>query len=280
MAHASATAKAELEDIETKAFLEAVRLVYGYDFREYASASLRRRIHAAMENERVETISALQGLVLRDPECMSRFLRTLSINVTSMFRDPSFFRTLRVRIVPILRTYPFVRIWIAGCATGEEVYSLAILLSEEDLYDRSRIYATDLSVEVIQSARDGIFPLDKMKQYTANYQQAGGLGDFSNYYTARYDSAIFKNDLKQNIVFSQHNLVTDGSFNEFNLILCRNVMIYFNKNLQDRVLTLFHDSLCTFGVLALGRRETLHFSKSEPLFHELAAEERLYRRVS
>jgi chemotaxis protein methyltransferase CheR len=269
----------DIEEIEAAAFLEAVRQAYGYDFRDYASASLRRRLRAALVSEQLKTISALQERILHDPECMERFLRTVSINVTAMFRDPSFFRALRGKVVPVLRTYPFVRVWIAGCASGEEVYSLAVLLHEEGLYDRARIYATDLSVDVLKSAQDGIFPLEKMKEYTANYQQAGGSGDFSCYYTARYDSAIFKNDLKQNLVFSQHNLVTDSSFNEFNLILCRNVMIYFNKTLQERVSTMFHDSLCTFGILALGKRESLRFSAAEGLYQELDPEERLYRRL-
>jgi chemotaxis protein methyltransferase CheR len=276
---AAAKIDTDLEALETAGFLEAVNRAYGYDFREYASASMRRRLHAAMANEQLGTVSALQERVLRSPECMERFLRTVIINVTSMFRDPTFFLALRGRVVPILRTYPFVRVWIAGCASGEEVYSLAILLHEEGLYDRTRIYATDLSVGVLRSAQDGIFPLEKMKEYTANYQQAGGSGDFSGYYTARYEGAIFKKDLKRSLVFSQHNLVTDGSFNEFNLILCRNVMIYFNKSLQERVLATFHDSLCTFGVLAVGKRESLRFSAAASLYQELDAEERLYRRL-
>jgi chemotaxis protein methyltransferase CheR len=271
--------RTDLEAIETAAFLEAVNQAYGYDFREYASASLRRRLHAAMVSEHVETISALQDQVLRDPECMERFLRTVTINVTSMFRDPSFFLALRGKVVPVLRTYPFIRVWIAGCASGEEVYSLAILLHEEGLYERTRIYATDLSVGVLKSAQDGIFPLEKMKEYTRNYQQAGGSSDFSDYYAARYDSAIVKNDLKRNLVFSQHNLVTGNSFNEFHLIMCRNVMIYFNKRLQGRVLTMFHESQCTFGLLALGMRESLRFSAVDGLYQEFDAEERLYRRL-
>jgi len=270
---------ADLETIEMGLFFEGVFQTYGYDFRQYSRASLRRRLHAAMANEKVETVSGLQDRVLRDPACMERFLQTVTINVTSMFRDPSFFRAVRDKVVPILRTYPFIRIWIAGCSSGEEVYSLAILLREEGLYDRARLYATDLSVGVLQSAKDGIFPLEKMKDYTSNYQQAGGRGEFSSYYTARYESAILKKDLKENIVFSQHNLVTDAAFNEFQVILCRNVMIYFDKGLQERVLTMFHESLCSFGVLALGKRESLRFSVLESFYQDLDLEERLFRRL-
>lgn len=269
----------DLEALETDLFLEGVYRVYGYDFREYAGASMRRRLRAAMANEQVESVSALQERVLRDPDCMERFVRTVVVNVTSMFRDPSFFLAFRDKAVPILRTYPFVRIWNAGCSSGEEVYSLAILLREEGLYDRTRIYATDISVDVLSSARDGIFPLEKMKEYTTNYQRAGGRGDFSSYYTARYESAILKHDLKQNLVFSQHNLATDASFNEFHAILCRNVLIYFNNSLQQRVLTMFHDSLCTFGILALGKRESQRFSAVERRYQDLDLQQRLFRRL-
>jgi len=210
---------------------------------------------------------------------MERFVLTLSINVTSLFRDPSFYAAFRQKVIPLLRTYPFIRIWHAGCATGEEVYSLAILLEEEGLLRRARIYATDMNEAVVKKARAGIFPLKSMKEYTANYQKAGGTRSFSEYYTAQYDSAILRPELTKNIVFSAHNLATDGSFNEFNVILCRNVLIYFNQALQERVLALFRDSLVHLGILALGRKESLRATTHEDFFEPLDAGERLFRRI-
>lgn len=268
-----------LEGIEASLFLEGVYRTYGYDFREYAGASMLRRLRTAMANESVETISALQDRVLHDPACMDRFVRTVAINVTSMFRDPTFFLAFRCKVVPLLRTYPFIRIWIAGCSSGEEVYSMAIVLREEGLYERSLIYATDIITDVLQNAEEGIFPLAKMREYTTNYQQAGGRDDFSSYYRACHENAIFKGDLKENLVFSQHNLATDTSFNEFHVIVCRNVLIYFNKRLQERVLKTFHDSLCTFGVLALGRKESLRISEIEHHFEYIDTAERIFRRL-
>jgi chemotaxis protein methyltransferase CheR len=197
-----------------------------------------------------------------------------------MFRDPGFYRAFRQKVIPLLQTYPFTRIWHAGCSTGEEVYSLAILLYEEGLYDKCRIYATDLSEAVLQTAKQGLFPLGAMKEYTENYQKAEGKAAFSEYYTARYDHALFRPALRENIVFAPHNLVTDGSFNEFNVILCRNVMIYFNRALQDQVHGLFYKSLGRLGVLALGRKESLRFTPEEPHYQVLDEVERLYRKVS
>lgn len=211
---------------------------------------------------------------------MDRLLLGLTVHVTSMFRDPSFWLAFRDKVVPLLQTYPFARIWAAGCSTGESVYSLAILLKEEGLYDRCRIYATDLSEAVIRKAKQGLFPLALMKDYTRNYQQAGGKTSFSDYYLPNSDHAIFHPSLRENIVFAPHNLVTDSSFNEFNVILCRNVMIYFNKGLQDRVHGLFHQSLARLGVLALGRRESLRFSSHETSYEVFDEPERLYRRVT
>lgn len=267
------------ELVEKDLFLEAIYRCYGFDFRKYACASMLRRIKMAMTNEGLSTISAFQDLVLRDPECMERFLKAVVVNVTSMFRDPAFFLVFREKVVPILRTYPFIRIWIAGCSTGEETYSLAILLEEEGIYERTRIYSTDISSIVLKTAQESIFPLSKMKEYTVNYQRSGGRRDFSEYYSARYERAIFKASLKRNMIFAQHNLATDSSFNEFNVILCRNVMIYFNQDLQDRVFRVFHDSLCPFGILALGNKESLRSSSMADQYEELDREERLFRRV-
>jgi chemotaxis protein methyltransferase CheR len=253
---------------------------YGFDFREYASASLRRRIWRRVRLEKLTSISALQEKLLRDPGCMERLLVDLSINVTAMFRDPSFYRAFRQKVVPLLKTYPFTRIWVAGCSTGEEVYSLAILLQEAGVYDRTRIYATDINESVLDRARTGVFPLEKMREYTQNYIRAGGEHAFSEYYVAKYDGAQFQRSLVENVVFAQHNLVSDGSFNEFHAIVCRNVMIYFDRTLQDRVHGLFHASLATFGVLALGHKESLRFSPFVDRYEELDGEERIYRKVA
>lgn len=269
----------ELEDIEVQLLLEGVARYYGYDFRDYAPASLKRRIANVMRAEQVATVSALQDKVLHNAACMERFLLALTVNVTAMFRDPHFYAAFNTRVVPLLRTYPFIRIWHAGCSTGEEVYSMAILLHEAGLYDRCRIYATDMNAAVLSRAKSGIFPLVKMQDYTSNYLKAGGARSFSEYYTAAYEHAIFRPWLKKQITFSQHNLATDSSFNEFNVVLCRNVMIYFNKPLQERVHQLLYDSLSVFGVLGLGLAESMKFTPHEHHYVELVAGERLYRRV-
>ncbi len=269
----------DLEQIEVELLLEGIYRCYGFDFREYAPASLRRRLRRRMDGERVETVSALQDLVLHDPQVMERLLLDLSINVTAMFRDPSFFLAFRRQVVPLLRTYPFSRIWVAGCSTGEEVYSLAILLAEEGLAERTRIYATDINKAVIDLARLGVFPLEKMQEYTHNYIRAGGTSAFSKYYVARYDGAQFARSLADSVVFAQHNLASDAVFNEFNAITCRNVMIYFDRPLQDHVHELFYESLAMFGILALGQKETIRQSPHEGAFEELAADERLYRKI-
>ena len=268
-----------VEAIEARVLLEAIHARYGFDFRDYAPASLRRRLERRKAREELSTLSALQERILRDPTCMERLLGDLSIHVSTMFPDPSFFRAFRERIVPLLRTYPFLRIWVAGCAAGEEVYSLAILLEEEGIYDRTRIYATDLSQAALHTAAEGIFPLSSMKEFTTNYLQAGGTSSFSDYYTARYENAIFREDLRRNIVFAPHNLVTDGPFNEFHAILCRNVVIYFNRGLQERVYELFARSLCRLGVLALGAKENLLLSSVERAFDPLDEANRIYRKM-
>jgi chemotaxis protein methyltransferase CheR len=269
----------DLETLELQLLLEAVYRQYGFDFREYAPASLKRRVWRRVEAEGVRTISGLLERILHRPEVMERLLLDLSINVTSMFRDPTFYAALREKVVPLLRTYPFSRIWVAGCSTGEEVYSLAILLAEEGLYDRTRIYATDINEAVLEQARAGVFPLDKMREYTENYIRAGGKRSFSEYYLAKYEGALFERTLTENVVWAPHNLVQDRAFNEFNLILCRNVMIYFDRSLQGRVHQLFHDSLERLGILALGHKESIRFTGFEDRYEELDVQEKLYRKV-
>jgi chemotaxis protein methyltransferase CheR len=271
--------KQTLEQLEVELLLEAIYRRYGFDFREYAEASLKRRLWRRMNAEGVATITRLQDLLLHDPECMERLLLDLSINVTSMFRDPSFYVALREKVVPSLRTYPFTRIWCAGCSTGEEVYSLAILLQEGGLYERARIYATDINESVLETAQAGVFPLDRMQQYTQNYIRGGGTKEFSSYYVAAYDRARFSRDLMENVVWAQHNLAMDRAFNEFNVILCRNVLIYFDKPLQDRVHRVFAESLEMFGVLALGHKESVAFTPCAARYEEIDADERLYRRI-
>lgn len=268
-----------LENIEIELLQEGIFRHYGFDFRNYAPASFKRRIRHCMGQEGVNTVSALQEKVLHDAACMERFLLVLSINVTALFRDPGFYQVFREKVVPRLRTYPFIRIWHAGCASGEEVYSTAIVLQEEGLYDRVRLYATDMNEAVLARARDGIYPLDKMKEYAENYLKAGGKRSLAEYYTAQYDRAIFGAALKKNIVWAQHNLATDGSFNEFHVILCRNVMIYFDRELQARVHTLLYQSLTNFGLLGLGDKETIKFSPHEAGYEKLDRAEKWYRRV-
>lgn len=270
---------AELERIEIELLLEGVFRHYGFDFRSYAYASIRRRLWKRIEAEGLSSISELQTLVLHNPAAMERLLLDLSVSVTAMFRDPGFYQVFRSDVVPLLRTYPFIRIWHAGCSTGEEVYSMAILLEEEDLLERTRIYATDINDAVLQQARAGIFPLNRMQEYTENYIRAGGKRSFSEYYTAKYDGALFSPSLSRNIVFSQHNLVTDRSFAEFTVIFCRNVLIYFDRELQDHVHSLFYDSLVMFGILALGSKESLRFSQYEPCYEKLHPREKLYRKI-
>jgi chemotaxis protein methyltransferase CheR len=267
-----------LEDIELDLLLEGIMRRYGLDFRGYARMSLRRRVWNMVHAQKLGTLSALQARVLHEPPAMEELLQHLSVNTTTMFRDPSFFAAFREKVVPHLFSAPFVRIWHAGCSTGEEVYSLAILLTEAGLYERSRIYATDMNAAVVERAKSGIFPMEHMREYTANYLRAGGTAAFSDYYTANYDHAIFKASLRKNIVFAQHNLVSDGTFNEFNVILCRNVLIYFGTDLQSRVYRLLTQSLRRFGVLALGRGETLRHTVIENDYDEVDVQERLYRR--
>jgi len=273
---------ADLEHLEIELLLEGVFRHYGFDFRSYAYASIRRRLWKRVQGEEggLRTISDLQARILHDPDAMARLLLDLSVNVTAMFRDPSFYREFREKVVPLLRTYPFIRIWHAGCSTGEEVFSMAILLEEEGLYDRARLYATDINDVVLQRAKQGIFPLERMQEYTDNYIKAGGTRSFSEYYTAMYDGALFSPSLTRNVVFSPHNLVTDRSFSEFHVIFCRNVLIYFDKTLQNRVHRLFYESLVMFGVLALGGKESLKFSQFERRYEKLSPTEKLYKKIA
>lgn len=267
-----------LEKLELELLFEGIFRHYGLDFRHYAFASIKRRVLARVQAENLRTISQLQAKVLHEADCMERLLLGITIHVTAMFRDPAFYAAFRSQVTPLLRTYPFARLWVAGCATGEEAYSLAILLEEEGVYDRCRIYATDLSEAVLNKAQAGIFPLSAMQENTENYLKAGGPRAFSEYYTAEHDHAILRPSLRRNILFTQHNLAQDASFNEFHVILCRNVLIYFNKALQERVQQLIHESLAPFGVLALGRQESLRFTSHEADYDELNDKERIYRR--
>ncbi|MBA3290776.1 MAG: protein-glutamate O-methyltransferase CheR [Actinomycetota bacterium] len=269
----------DLENLEIDLLLEGIYRQYGFDFREYARGSIKRRLWRRIYAERLESISGLQEKVLHDPDTMNRLLEDLSINVTSMFRDPSFYRAVRTKIVPLLRTYPFIRIWNAGCSTGEETYSLAILLAEEGLYDKTKIYATDINETVLELAKQAVFPIEQMRVYTENYIQAGGTTAFSEYYGADTQGARFHGSLSDNIIFAQHNLVSDRSFNEFHMILCRNVMIYFDRSLQDRVHGLFYSSLGLSGILALGRKESIKFTRHADSYEEIDSNEKLYKRV-
>lgn len=272
-----------LIDIPLQQLEEITQLLFdqtGVDFREYAHSSLRRRVLLSMVDEHLSTPDQLKMRLGSDPQFAHRMLQRMTLPVTSMFRDPQFFRALREQVVPALRTYPFVRIWVAGCSTGQEAYSVSIVLREAGLHVRSRIYATDLSPGIINRAREGIYPLAVMREYTRNYQESGGRAEFSDYYTADSKLALMRPVLRENVVFAAHNLATDGSFNEFHLILCRNVMIYFNRQLQTRVLRLFHASLATFGYLGLGRSETLRYSAVGQCFEDIAARERICRKIA
>ena len=270
----------EVEELEMDLVVEAIYRRYRVDLRHYARRSLGRRLRRAAEEEGLPTISALQERVLRSPACLNRIVQGLSVTATAMFRDPGFYRALQDKVVPALRTYPSIRIWNAGCATGEEAYSVAILLMEHGLYDRAHIYATDMNAAALERAEAGAFPVDTMREYTSNYIAAGGSRPLSEYYSVRGNQAWFDRSLADNIVFARHNLMSAGSFNEFNVILCRNVMIYFERQLQDQVHGLLHESLGMFGVLGLGARESLQLTRHRHCYEELEPAKRLYRRVA
>jgi chemotaxis protein methyltransferase CheR len=265
-------------EIELRLLIEAIYLKYSYDFRDYSGASIKRRVNHALLQFDCKTISALQERVLHDSSAFLQLLQFLTIPVSEMFRDPTHFLAIRQEVVPLLKTYPSIKIWIAGCSTGEEVYSMAILLREEGLLERTIIYATDINPRSLEKAKQGIFALGNIRAYTENYQKAGGQRAFSDYYTAAYDFAIFDKNLRENVTFADHSLATDSVFSETQLISCRNVLIYFNKKLQDRAFGLFHDSLCHRGFLVLGSKETLDFSAYSNDFEALVKQERIYRK--
>ncbi len=267
-----------LEENDVDLLLNDLLEVYGYDFTHYARASLKRRITRLWSLDKFPSFAELRYRVKTDEAYLKRFVEELTVNVTEMFRDPQFYKILRTEVLPTLAAKPFIRLWHAGCSTGEEVFSMAILLKEAGLLSKSLLYATDLNPEVLEAARRGIFPLAPMKQYSENYQLSGGTQDFSRYYTAQYGRVKFSEDLAEKMVFSTHNLVSDRSFNEFDLILCRNVLIYFDKVLQERVLTLFDESLGPLSYLALGAKETLKFSPIQAKFKPLDSE-KIWRKI-
>lgn len=266
-------------DIELRMLVEAVYLKYNYDFRDYTGASQKRRVLVAMREMGCNTVSELQSRVLHDPNGFAQLLQYLTIPVTEMFRDPEYFRAVREQVAPFLKTYPSLKIWVAGCSTGEEVYSLAILLKEEGLLERSIIYATDINPKSLETARRGVYPIDRMRLYTENYQKSGGKAAFSDYYTAAYGGALFERSLIENVTFADHSLSTDTVFSETHFVSCRNVLIYFNRTLQDRVFGLFHESLCHRGFLGLGSKESIDFSSYAARFEPLARRERVYRKA-
>lgn len=266
------------QDIEIKLLLEAIYLMYGYDFRSYSKASVKRRVQHRLGMSGLANIAQMIERVVHDREFFVQLLNDMTVNVTEMFRDPWFYKAFREEVIPQLKTYPFIKIWHAGCSTGEEIYSMAVLLSEEGLYERTQIYATDIDKVVLDKARKGIYPLASFKQYGENYLKAGGKKQLSDYYTAKYDSVIMDQRLKKNIVFADHDLATDQVFGEMQVVVCRNVIIYFDRELQRRVFSLFRDSLDLGGILCLGSKETMRFSGCEEEFEVLVKESRIYRK--
>jgi chemotaxis protein methyltransferase CheR len=273
------TSATDSVNIELRLLMEAIYLKYSYDFRDYSLASQKRRVLHALHKLDCAGISELQARVLHDPSMFGKLLQYLTIPTSEMFRDPAYFRVLREQVVPHLRTYPSVKIWIAGCSTGEEVYSMAIMLKEEGLLERALIYATDINPLSLEKARKGLFALDRMKAYTASYQMAGGKAAFSDYYTAAYGNALFDRALTENVSFADHSLATDSVFSETQLVCCRNVLIYFNRTLQERALGLFHESLSHRGFLALGSKESIDFSSYANVFEPVVKSERVFRKL-
>ncbi|WP_028080240.1 CheR family methyltransferase [Solimonas soli] len=265
-------------EIEMQLLLDAIYLKYHYDFRAYAGASLRRRLRTALERFACRTLSQLQDRLLHQPELFPPLLDYLTVQVSDLFRDPAYFRALRERVVPHLRTYPSLKVWIAGCSSGEEVYSLAILLREEGLLERTLIYATDINPQALQRAEAGVYEMDRVPGFTENHRLSGAPGSLSDYYTAAYGRALFDRSLKKHIVFCDHSLATDSVFAEVQLVSCRNVLIYFNRELQDRALGLFREALCRRGFLGIGSRESLRFSAHAEAFEEVAREDRVFRK--
>jgi chemotaxis protein methyltransferase CheR len=268
-----------IKDADVDILLNDLLDQYGYDFTDYSMASLKRRVNRLFAIDKFPSFAEFRFRLKNDEHYLKRFVEEITVNVTEMFRDPSFYKMLRMEVLPILSTYPLIRIWHAGCSTGEEVYSMAILLKEANLLHKSLLYATDINPDVLERARKGIFPLMNMKQYSENYILSGGTHDFSTYYTAKYDHAKFDVDLSGKMIFATHNLASDRSFNEFQLILCRNVMIYFEKELQDRVLFLFDGSLEQLGFLGLGSKETIRFSPIASHYQQLN-KEKIWRKIA
>jgi chemotaxis protein methyltransferase CheR len=268
----------KIEDIEIRLLLEALYVRYHYDFRNYAMASIKRRLKQALQQLGFATFSAMQEGVLHDPALLPQLLAYLTVQVSEMFRDPSYFRAIRENVVPHLRTYPSLKIWIAGCSGGEELYSLVILFREEGLEERTIFYATDINQEALQIAEAGIYGLDRMRLFTENHRKSGGKSSLSDYYSAAYDRASFDRSLRKNVVFSDHSLVTDAVFGEMHLISCRNVLIYFDRPLQDRAIGLFRDSLARKGFLGLGAKESMRFSGHSASFKDFVREEKIYQR--
>jgi chemotaxis protein methyltransferase CheR len=265
-------------EIEFGLLIEAIYRLYHYDFREYASASLRRRLRTAMIRFECRTLSQLQDRVMHDPSVFRPLLDFLTVQVSEMFRDPGYFRALREQVIPMLRTYPSLRVWVAGCSSGEEAYSLAILLEEEGLLDKTILYATDINPQTLQVAAAGVYDLSRIAGFTANHHKSGARSSLSDYYTAAYGRAVFDKSLKEHIVFSDHSLATDSVFAEMQLVSCRNVLIYFNRKLQDRALGLFRDALCRQGFLGIGAKESLRFSSEADRFMNFVPEERIYQK--
>lgn len=269
-------AREDLEALEVRLLLEAIHARYGYDLREYSVASMRRRVLAALARTGLGSLSELQHRILREPDLFASVIEDLTVRVSEMFRDPGFFRTFRERVIPILRTYPLLNLWHSGCAAGEEAYSTAILLAEEGLYDRSQLYATDLSARALEQAKQGIYTATRLSTYAANYLAGGGRSDFSRYYTEAYDQIALSESLRRNVLFFQHNLVTDHVFAEMHVIFCRNVLIYFGHDLRQRVIEKFAQTLCPGGFLCLGSSERLSKHAMER-FTEFAGNDRIYR---
>jgi len=265
-------------EIELKLLVEAIYLRYSHDFRDYSPASFKRRVLHAQQQMDYRSISEIQERILRDPQAFSQLLQYITVPVSDMFRDPPYFLALRRHVVPVLRTYPSIKIWVAGCSTGEEVYSLAILLREEGLLERTILYATDINPASLERARQGIFPLERVSNYTTNYQKGGGTRSFSDYYTAAYNGALFDKTLRENVTFADHSLSTDSVFSETQFISCRNVLIYFNKVLQDRAFGLFHESLSHRGFLGLGSKESIDFSAWGERFEPVSKPDRIFRK--
>jgi chemotaxis protein methyltransferase CheR len=266
-------------DIEMALLVDAIYLKYHYDFRGYAPASLKRRLRAALSHFDCSTLSQLQDRILHDPATLPVLLDFLTVTVSEMFRDPEYFRMLRLEVAPVLRTYPSLKVWVAGCSSGEEVYSLAILLQEEGLLARTIIYATDINPRVLQKAEAGVYEADRIPGFTQNHRRSGAATSLSQYYTAAYGRAVFDRALRGNVVFSDHSLATDSVFAEVHLVSCRNVLIYFDRDLQDRAIGLFRDSLCRKGYLGIGSRESLRLSRFARDFTEVSRPERMYQRV-